>query len=307
MRLRRARPLLGTLVEIRIDTELEPQEAQRAVREAFNSIAQVQTLMSYHEPASELSQINREAFYRPVTVSKPTWEVLKAAQEISEQSQGIFDVTIAPTLGRYGFLPVHAGYPTSGTEGGWRYIALYPGFQVRLLRKVSIDLGGIAKGYAVDRAVAVLQERGVASGCVNAGGDMRVFGGEPQPLHVRHPQCSTALIPTLKIDSAAATSAIYYSSHMLNGKQVTPLIDPRQDEPCISERSVTILARECMIADALTKVFYAEPEAGNALLNHYDAAALIMQSGDDGTVYQLFNTTGNNQFKDLRTSGLLPV
>jgi thiamine biosynthesis lipoprotein len=288
MPLRRARPLLGTLVEIRLDTGLATAQAQHAVQRAFAAVAEVQSLMSYHDPDSEISRINREGFERDVTVSQPTWEVLNAALQISEQSDGLFDVTVAPVLSRYGFLPHHPAHHDAEPDADWRDIKLLPGRRVRLARRVSIDLGGIAKGYAVDRAVAALQECGVEAGCVNAGGDMRVFGNDSQMLHLRHPRRATALLPAGNITGAAATSAIYFSSRLEAGRRVTPLVDPRNHLPCEAERSVTILADDCMTADALTKVFYADPARGSKLLPAFNARALIVEHdplNDDCRLY----------------------
>lgn len=291
MQLRRARPMLGTLVEIRVDSGRDCAEAQKAIQYAFDAVTRIQVLMSYHDPTSEVSRINREAFSRTVTVSEPTWRVLTAARHISEQSKGLFDITVAPTLRRHGFLPQHPGHPTVSVDADWRDILLLPGNQVRLSRPVHIDLGGIAKGYAVDRAVMVLQEHGIESGCVNAGGDMRIFGSNPQILHVRHPRHATSLIAAGRIERAAATSAVYFSSRMVDSQRVTPLVDPRNHKPCSDERSVTILADDCMTADALTKVFYIDPAAGGKLLTRFNARALLLEADPDSDNCRIFDST----------------
>ncbi len=272
----RARPLLGTVVEI----AARGPDASGAVERAFRAVEEVQHLMSYHDPDSEVSRINREAARREVTVSPHTFRVLQAAREFSQASGGLFDVTVAPTLAALGFLPRHAGFPRASGQGDWRHVELLPDERVRLTRRVRIDLGGIAKGYAVDRAIDALEAHGVHAARVNAGGDLRLFGAAPRVIHVRRPGAPTELLPLIEMSAgAAATSADYFSARRVRGHWVSPLIHPGTRAACPRGRSVTVLAPDCLTADALTKVVHADPGRALAVLARFSARALMLQEG----------------------------
>ncbi len=288
--IRRARPLLGTLVEIGIDDALPHADAEHAIARAFAVVARVHELMSFHDPDSELSRINREAWLRAVSISDETWKVLTAARQLSAASDGLFDITIAPTLERAGFLPRHAGHlPVSG-QGGWRDVELLPGRQVRLARRVRLDLGGIAKGFAVDQAIAQLQAAGVMKGSVNAGGDLRVMGRSMHTLHLRHPGQPMHLLPVTTTHGAAATSAGYFQNRQWAGAICCPIVDPTTRMPCNARRSVTVFADECLVADALTKILYTDPARGSRVLAQFHARAVMLEPVIPGGACRVFDS-----------------
>lgn len=285
----RARPQLGTVVEI--SATGARGRVRRAIDQAFDAVADVHALMSYQDPESELSHINRCAFSEAVPVHAHTWQVLNAAYSLAEASAGLFDITIAPTLTRLGFLPRHPGFPRVSRHGNWRHVALLPNQRVRLLRRLRLDLSGIAKGYAVDVAIHTLQASGMHAGRVNAGGDLRVFGATPQTIHVRAPHAPTQALPLLQLtEGAAATSAAYFSSHRQAHQRVAPLIHPYTRTACNSERSVTVLAPNCMHADALTKVVQADPAQATQILKRYQARALIVEHDTANHTYRIFDS-----------------
>ncbi len=285
----RARPQLGTVVEISATGALG--RVRQAIDQAFDAVADVHALMSYQDPESELSHINRCAFTEAVPVHAHTWQVLNAACSLAEASAGLFDITIAPTLTRLGFLPRHPGFPRVSRHGNWRHVALLPNQRVRLLRRLRLDLSGIAKGYAVDVAIHTLQAAGMHAGRVNAGGDLRVFGATPQTIHVRAPHAPTQALPLLQwTDGAAATSAAYFSPHRQAQQRVAPLIHPYTRTACNSERSITVLAPNCMHADALTKVVHADPAQATQILKRYQARALIVEHDTANHTYRVFDS-----------------
>ncbi len=144
----------------------------------WRTVERVERLMSFHDADSELSRLNRNAGRTPQTVHPWTWAVLRRALRIAEASDGLFDITVAPLLVREGLLPGTA--ETSLQCGNWRHIVLMPDCRVFLARPMLLDLGGIAKGFAVDRAIHELTRRRCTQGVVNAGGDLRRFGS-PRP------------------------------------------------------------------------------------------------------------------------------
>jgi len=274
---RRARALLGTLVEIR--AVADEATAGRALPAAFDAIAQVHRLMSAHEPDSDVSRLNRYAHAAPVRVHPHTWSVLEAACQISAASDGAFDVCVAPTLAGWDYLPNWIGRACDASAG-WESIELLPDSHVRFRDRVAIDLGGIAKGYAVDQAAATLRAHGVARFTVNAGGDLSV-GDTLETVHVRDPACPTRLLPLAEVSCAAvATSGAYFASKNCNGTPVHPIIVPSSRECAPIDGSITVLATTCVVADALTKVVAVLNGAGRHVLDHFGAeACLIAQTG----------------------------
>jgi thiamine biosynthesis lipoprotein len=270
--LRRARPLLGTLVEIQA-SGLAVAQLERAVENAFAAIERVQRAMSFHDADSDLSRINRHAARRAVRVEPSTWTVLRHTVTLARASDGAFDPTIAPVLQAWGLLPGKLPCRGRGSAADdWRAIRLLPGNRVRLLAPVTLDLGGIAKGYAVDRAVAALRCSGVPQGLVNAGGDLRVFGPSPAPVHVRHPTEPGRFFSLGELhDGALATSALTWTR---------ALVDPKSRTACGQGVSITVLARTAWLADALTKIVAVTPDPTTAepLLARHRARAVVLDT-----------------------------
>lgn len=275
--LTRAKPLLGTLVTIRLFGHCASAE-QRACTAAFAEIAEIHRLMSFHEPDSDLSRINREAAHRPVSVNPRTHEVLSAALELQLRSNGLFDCGVGAHLVALGRLPDHGvnGCRTRGFTAR-PAIVLEPNQRVRLSRPALLDLGGIAKGYAVDRAIDVLRDQGMSRGVVNAGGDLRVFGAEGYEIHLRRPNRPAATAHSLRLhDGAIATTGTYFDAAGPAGGADGPLIEPRSGR-CVNHRgSVSVIAPSCLHADALTKVVWLSADVEHPILTAYGASALIL-------------------------------
>lgn len=249
----RARPWLGTLVEIRAIAG-PSGEIEQAINAAFAAVAQVHTLMNAHDANSELCRLASAPLNQPYSIHPWTWQVLTAANQLAELSDGSFDFT---------------------QRGRWRDLEILPGNQVRLLRRMPLDLSGIAKGFAVDAAIAALRLAGMHSGAVNAGGDLRVFGPDGEPLHVRCPKKPGQLLAVGHLaNEAAATSGNYFDA-----RKNARLRDPRTGQPALARGSITVRAPTCMFADGLTKVvavlglIRAQP-----LLAKYGATALLLQT-----------------------------
>ena len=276
--MRRARPILGTIVEIRAETD--SSAAARAIGEAFAAIAKVHLLMSVHRADSDVSRLNRHGHERTIRVNPWTFEVLEAAERLSVASDGLFDCTVAPVLAREGFLP-RGLERAAGMSASHLDVELQPGDCVRFRRPLAIDLGGIAKGFAVDQAVAALRADGVVSGAVNAGGDLRVFGPMPQPVHLRDPAAPGRLVPVgLLKDGAIATSAGYFARQRRRSGWVSPIVDPRSGAPIADRRrSVSVIAGDALTADALTKPVMLLGADSEDILRRCGARALIQEIG----------------------------
>lgn len=284
-RVRRARPSLGTFVEITARGDCE-SELHGAIDRAFDAIARVDRQMSFHYAASDISRLNREAFRRKVTVDPWTWRVLKAAQELSHESEGIFDITVARKLMEWNYLPRRY---RNVSEGKWRDIILEKNCTVRFRRRVIVDLGGIAKGFAVDRAIEALKCAGVASGVVNAGGDLRVFGLKSELIHLRHPAEPMRPAGAIKLrERALATSGSYFAHKRCGRAVVTSLLNGRTCRSSHKLISVSVAASACMIADALTKIVFVLREKSVPLLARYHADALLLER--DGAASWMFRS-----------------
>jgi thiamine biosynthesis lipoprotein len=220
---RRARPLLGTFVEITA-FGVDRARLDAAIDRAFAAIATVHGLMSFQEPGSELSRLNRQGASVVAGLHPWTRRVLAAAAELRARSAGAFDTTAA--------------------TGG------------------PIDLSGIAKGFAVDRAAETLRASGVDSGIVNAGGDLAVFGPEAREIAVRDPDDPSRIAATVTLRDAALASS---------GRA----IDPRTGRPVETIVGASVSAASCMIADALTKVVGVMGAGATPLLRHYRASAML--------------------------------
>jgi FAD:protein FMN transferase len=253
LEVRRARPLLGTVVEIAVQGGRAAALAE-AVDAAFGAIATVHRLMSFHDRASDVVRMNRRAARTAVHVHPWTFAVLQEARGVAEASNGIFDVTVASVLVRQRLLPRTPGAPVPHRCASFRDVQLLPGLRVRFSRPLLLDLGGIAKGFAVDRAIDSLRAAGVRSGVVNAGGDLRCFGPVARRVHVRDPGCPDRLLPLAELrDGAIATSAVYFSRSRRAGRSVSMLVHPRR-LAFVPPGSVSVAARRCVTADAWTKV-----------------------------------------------------
>lgn len=274
VQVRRARPLLGTLVEI---TALGDDEAllQNAVNLAFGRIEQVHRRLSFHDPESELSRLNRMGYRHAVPVGADLWRVLLAAGQMARASGGLFDVTVAPRLVEWGYLPDPGG--ADCFSGTYKDVHLLPGRRVRFAKPLLVDLGGIAKGYAVDRAVEVLRRQGVGAGLVNAGGDLRAFGNRTFPVHLRHPRAPRRVLPFgAMAGRALATSATYFGMKKDGDHWRSPLVNPLTGEAVTSAVSVSVKASMALWADALTKVVLLGGEQAKPVLARFGAKVWIV-------------------------------
>ncbi len=261
----RARPWLGTLVEMRVEGLAEAR-AIAAIEAAFAEVAAVHRCMSFHEADSDLSRLHRANPGAVVEVDARTWTVLAAACALAEESNGRFDPAIAPHLVERGVLPTPAA-TRAAASGSWRDIELLPNSRVRRRQPVWIDLGGIAKGHAVDRALACLRATGASAASVNAGGDLARYGAAPERIALRHGDGGAA--PSIELgDAALATSVVA-------PRACAAHVNPRTGRALRARRAVSVLAANCMIADALTKVVLADARIGERLLRRHRASACL--------------------------------
>ncbi len=245
---RRARPLLGTLVEIGADPSCDAS----AIDTGFAAIEGVEALMSRYRAGSDIVRLNGAPAGTWIGVAAPTRRVLDLALRLHHLSDGLFECAIEGTLSDL----------LIGHDGSvWKQ------------RPLAIDLGGIAKGEAVDRAVLALRLAGVRRGWVNAGGDLRVFGSGEHRIELRDPNRPAQRAGAAFIRAAAlASSSACYSDHA--GQSA--IVDPRSRQPLRMRHGVTVLAARCVIADALTKVVALSADVHHPLLARFGARAWVI-------------------------------
>lgn len=265
----RCKPLLGTFVEI--STE-DGEHALHAIEMAFNAIEQVQSLMGFHDPESELSQINARSHLEPIQIHSWTAELLAIAKEIQIESQGIFNCGVGHRLVEAGLLPRYLSLNDQSFGAIEDLLFIEPNW-VQSKLPLCLDLGGIAKGYAVDKAVEALFAHDIASGSVNAGGDMRVFGNCTQDIQIRDPSKPHELIQIGRMKAGAiATSSLYFAKRDADTKSY--MVNPLNQEHIEFSGSYSVIAGECVYADALTKVVSISGNTQHPCLRHFSAQAI---------------------------------
>jgi thiamine biosynthesis lipoprotein len=269
----RARPLLGTIVSIRLDG-LPRAQASEAIERGFAEVELVQRLMSFHEDASDVSRLNREAVLRPVRVHPHTYEVVRCAQVVAAGSGGVFDISVAGRLVEWGILPAPPAAQPPDAGASWRDIELGPDGTLRFHRPLWIDLGGIAKGFAVDRAIAAMAAAGPPQCVVNAGGDMRVAGAARERVLLDAERGPDADVPVLEIENASLASSSGVRHRRRRGERAAgPHVHGRTGAAIGRCSFVSVLAPTCMVADALTKVVLAQRMRAVPVLEQFGAAA----------------------------------
>lgn len=273
---RRAQPWLGTFVEITIADPLGDGELLSCFNNAFARIAEVHRLMSFHDPASDVSRINRAAVGESVAIHAHTYEVIQTALAMTVATGGLFDVSCAPKLVEWDYLPM----PTSDLPeycAGRSLFILEERHRTKKTGAAWLDLGGIAKGYAVDLAIGTLKQAGIQSACVNAGGDLRAFGETAYPVAIRDPARPVATgLHTEIQNEAMATSGSYFSRKRIGDQEFSALVNGINGLPIGGNISASVRAPTCMFADALTKLVSATANPKHPVLEQFGATAFII-------------------------------
>jgi len=274
---RQSRILMGTSVEVTV-SQVGPEKAEEAVEAAFQEVERINRLMSHYRPDSEVSQISRHAGEKGIRVSPETLEVIERALYFSHLSGGAFDITIGPVFRLWNFREGKIPDPEKLREQlkkvDYRKVKVDHSRSTVFIDEpgMELDLGAIAKGYAVDRACEVLKKRGVENFLVNAGGDLKVGGGKekgiPWTIGIQHPRLPSDFIVKIQSKNAGiATSGDYEKYFLKDGERYHHILVPASGLPARECQSVTILSSTAMDADALaTAVFVLGPKKGFALI-----------------------------------------
>ena len=268
---------MGTAIDVEL-WSADPAAGQTAIDAVMDEMHRIDRLMSPYKEDSELSMINREAARCPVKVSKEMLRLLESAQHFSELSNGAFDITYAAVGRLFDYRlrirPSEAQLLEARAAVGYRYLQLDRQAGTVQFTKpgMCIDLGGFAKGHAVDNATRLLRQRGIHHANVSAGGDSRVIGdrrGRPWMIGVRDPRDVGRIVAMLPlVDTSISTSGDYERYFDEDGVRYHHLIDPATGKSPDQLRSVTILAEDGLTSEAYSKmVFVLGLEQGLRLIN----------------------------------------
>lgn len=253
--LQRARPLIGTLVEIAIG-EVGEDFAEKLFATAFAEVSRLEKILSHHVPQSDVSKINSLPAHLKLKLNPEAGEVLQLAIKLFEESKGLFDVVVPQSRDRVCSSDISFDCDT-----------------ISLSKPLIINLGGIAKGYIVDKVFALLETYQLDFLRVSAGGDLRVSAKESTDLYIRDPNSPSQ---HLKIgegrDFACATSSDYFRKANLRDVGLYhPLIGPTS----FQDKSISVISDSCAISDALTKVVMLSEICPEELLSKFKAQAFI--------------------------------
>jgi len=311
------RVVMGTFANITA-VAADSRTAKACVEAAFSQLKRVDELMSDYKSDSQLSQVNRDAFKEPVHVDDDLFEVLDIAVEYSGQTDGAFDVTVGPVVKLWreaeetGALPPEEDIAQAGSKVGFEKLILdrenkTVRFKVDGMR---LDLGGIAKGYAIDLAIEAMQKAGAIGGLVDVGGDVRCFGPpsdskESWLVGLQDPSVENQLLLVLKLRGVAvATSGGYRRFAEIDGKKYSHIINPQASSAADELVSVSIVARTATAADALaTAVSVMGREKGLALVESLAQTEAILVPGVKDQ--EIIHTEGVRRYVD--TTQPVPV
>jgi thiamine biosynthesis lipoprotein len=278
--------IMGTAIHVELWSD-DAAVADSAMAAVMADMHRIDQAMSPYKVTSELSLVNQWAARQPVVVSRELFDLVERSIAFSRLSDGAFDITYASVGHLYdyreGRVPDAATVAAALPGVGWQHLrldarALTIAFDHPATR---IDLGGFAKGHAVDRGVAILRHHGIAHGIVSAGGDSHVLGdrrGRPWSVAVRDPRHADQVVAVMPlVDCAISTSGDYERYCLRDGVRHHHLIDPRTGRSADAVRSVTILADDGLSCEGLSKsVFVLGVERGLALVEAQDGVDAVV-------------------------------
>jgi thiamine biosynthesis lipoprotein len=286
--------IMGTRIIVEIWSE-DPAKGNAAIDAVIDEMHRVDEDMRTYKPTSELSQVNAHAAEAPVKVSPELFQLLQTALQYSQITEGAFDITYASVGYLYDFRkhihPTDAQIAAALPGINYRHVILDPANSTVRFAKagVRIDLGGIGKGHAVDRGIALLQGRGFDRALVTAGGDSRIIGdrfGKPWIVAIQHPDRKDEVIMRVPlVDTAISTSGDYERYFEENGVRYHHIIDPKTGHSASKVRSATVIAPTATRTDGLSKTaFVLGPEKAIEIYNRLpDVDAILVDP--QGKVY----------------------
>ena len=304
--------VMGTFARVTVIAP-DSRAGAKCIEAALAEIRKVDDLMSDYKEDSEISRVNQDAFTRPVEVGESTFEVIRRSIEFSRLTDGAFDITVGPLVQLFrkakndGIAPTPEQIADAKARVGYEKLVLNDtDHTVRFtVEGMSLDLGGIGKGYAVDKAIEAARKLGASGAMVDIGGDVRCFGTPPKGrekwiVGLQDPNIDdfggSGLLLKLQVsDTAIITSGDYQQFAIIDGKKQSHIIDRRTGKGAEGLSSVTIIAPNATDADALaTAVSVMGPEKGLALIEKLPQTEAILIS--PAPEYNITKTPGAEKF-----------
>lgn len=296
--------VMGTEVSVTLwtdDTDQGQQQAEQAMAAVFAEMHRIDATYSPYKDTSELARLNRDGSKSAQTISAETWFLLKRSLHYAQITDGAFDITFASVGWFYDYRNKKQPKPSATRKLlpaiNYRWLQLDEAAQTVFFQhaNVRIDLGGIAKGYAVDRAIALLGHHGIRHATVSAGGDSKILGdkrGKPWLIGIKHPRLpadapTTSVITLPLADTAVSTSGDYERFFVdEQGTRIHHIINPKTGRPAEGIMSVTVLGPHGIDTDALsTSVFVLGLTQGLALIERLAEVDGIIITTDGKTHY----------------------
>ncbi|MFT3907695.1 MAG: FAD:protein FMN transferase [Steroidobacteraceae bacterium] len=287
--------IMGTRIHVELWAD-DKAAGEADIDAVMAEMNRIDYAMSTYKPDSEVSQVNARAAKAPMRISQELFDLLETAVEYSKITDGAFDITYASVGFMYDFRarqkPTEAQIEQALPAVNYRHLLLdRKNRTIKFSQSgVRIDLGGIAKGYSVDRGIQILQARGIQHALVTAGGDSRIIGdrfGKPWIVGIRHPDNPDqviALIPL--VDTAISTSGDYERYFDEGGQRYHHIIDPRTGHSASGVRSATVLAPTATRTDGLSKTaFVLGPDEALKIYNKLDDVDAILVAPDGRVLY----------------------
>jgi thiamine biosynthesis lipoprotein len=286
---------MGTYAEIQIFGPVSAKRARAALIAARAELHAVDRLMAVQRPHSDVSRLNCEGARHPVRVDVRVIEVLTSAMAMHALTAGAFDVTVLPVVRAWGFIDGHPRAPDAGVRhaiAGTQTLRIDPGKQTVAFTDTStqVDLGGIAKGYALDRVRDALRRHDIHSAFLDLGGSIATLGRPPDGPHwrigVKHPRRAGEILGVITMDDAAvSTSGDAEQFVIRDGRRFGHIIDPRTGNPASALASATVIASSATAADALSTAAVVLGERGiRPALAAVDAAGVFAAVAPDGAI-----------------------
>ncbi len=286
--------LMGSTFEL-IATHKEKNTAWEAIAAAEYEIRRIENMISSWQPESYTSEINRQAGLRSVAIPQEMFELIRRSQKVSELTQGAFSLAFGSVYHLYNFKKEEINLPSDSLIdihvplADYRNITFNSANQTIMLRfeGMKIGFGAIGKGYAADRAKAIMLEMGIEAGCINAGGDLTTWGSRPDgtnwTIGISDPKNQEAIVAYLPTkNKAIVTSGDYEKYFLYKGERYSHIVDPRNGRPVKEISSATVICPSAELADALaTAVCVLGEKDGLALINKLNGieAIIIDQNG----------------------------
>ncbi len=302
--------LMDTFVQVTIfDQNRQVEELEKIIESSFQRIKEIDRITNNYNDSSLISLVNRKACKEPVELDSVLQEIILSANKISKQSDGAFDITIGSVKRLWNFssddprVPEATAINNQIEHVDYRLVKL-ENHKIKFnTPKIKIDLGAIAKGFAIDEAIMVLQQNGIKDAMVNAGGDLRAICSDltkgKRKVWIKHPRIENKLLGYFQMDNGSvATSGDYERFFIKDSTRYFHILDPKTGYPARGCVSVTIQTGNAMIADALaTTVFVLGSDAGMNFVEKLPDVEAIILFEQNGKINWIASKGLKNKFK----------